>query len=87
MKFGLVLLWTVTVLTPLGILPHGGSYDGSDWRVEVAYYFLFGAYYPPSRYSKPSGWIIGPAYLAVIVMLILFFITYAFQVTIYCINP
>lgn len=82
-----VLMWIVTVLTPLVILPHGSSYGGGIWRVEVAYYFLFGAYFPPSRYSEPSGWIIGPSYLPVIVMLLVFFITYAIQVTIYCMNP
>ena len=73
-KSTLVLLWAVTVLTPLVILPHGISYDGSVWSVEIVYYFLFGAYFPPSLYSEPSGWVSGPAYLVMVVFLLLFFI-------------
>ncbi|MFW9805899.1 MAG: hypothetical protein ACFFFK_04160 [Candidatus Thorarchaeota archaeon] len=85
--FVLVLLWIITTLTPLVILPHGITYSGGVWRIDVAYYFLFGAYFPPSPYSDPSGWISGPNYLVIIMMILLFFIIYAIQVTIYCFKP
>ena len=85
-KFALVLLWAVTLLTPLVILPSFISYDASGWIVEPVYFFLFGSYYPPGGYG-PSGWITGPAYMSVIVFLLLFFIIYAFQVTIYYMKP
>jgi hypothetical protein len=85
--FALVLFWVVTILTPLAILPHGITYDGNVWRIEGAYYYLFGAYFPPSPYSETSGWISGPTYLVAIMMILLFFIIYAIQVTIYCFKP
>ncbi len=87
-KFVLVLMWAVTVLLPLVILPSGISGSDRDgWNVNLVYFFLFGSYYQPSRYHEPSGWISGPGYLLVIVMLLLFFIIYAFQVTLYYMKP
>ncbi len=87
-KSVLVLMWVVTVLTPLAILPSGIS--GSDiygWNVRVVYFFLFGAYYQPSLYSEPSGWMSGPSYIGAIVFLLQFFIIYAILVTLYCMKP
>ena len=87
-KSVLLLMWIVTVLTPLAILP--SEISGSDmygWHVRVVYYFLFGAYFQPSIYSEPSGWISGPSYLGAIVLLLPFFIIYAILVTLYCMKP
>jgi len=81
------MLWCVTVLTPLVISPTSLSYQsGIGWEMEPTYFFLFGAYNPPGG-TEPSGWILGSVYAMIIVMLLLFFIIYALQVTYYCIKP
>ncbi|MDH4212996.1 MAG: hypothetical protein OEV85_03665 [Candidatus Thorarchaeota archaeon] len=86
-KLGLLLLWCVTFLTPLVIGSISLSYQaGIGWEMEPIYYFLFGSYSPPGG-AEPSGWMIGPMYVAVIFMLLLFFVIYALQVTYYCIKP
>ena len=82
MKLGLASMWFVTTLTPLVILPTTVIYDGGRWSVEPTYYFLFGAYNPLGG-ADPSGWITGPIYVMALVTLLLFFIIYAFQVTLY----
>ena len=80
-------MWAVTILTPLVIFPASLSYDsGHGWSFEPMYFFLFGAYNPPGG-SEPSGWMTGPAYLVAIVFLLVFFIIYAFQVTLYYMRP
>lgn len=86
-KLALVLLWGVTVVTPLAIFPASLSYDaGRGWQMDPMYFFLFGAYNPPGG-SVPAGWMSGPVYLLVIMFLLSFFIIYVFQVTIYCMKP
>ncbi|MBY8998210.1 MAG: hypothetical protein KGD60_10785 [Candidatus Thorarchaeota archaeon] len=86
-KFSLFLMWVVTIMTPLVIVPASLSYgSGYGWSFEPAYFFLFGSYNPPGG-AEPSGWMTGPAYLAVVVFLLVFFIIYLFQVTLYCMKP
>jgi hypothetical protein len=86
-KLGLILLWGITILTPLVIFPISLSYQaGVGWEMEPIYCFLIGAYSPPGG-AEPSGWIIGPMYLLVIMTLLFFFIVYALQVSIYCTKP
>ncbi len=86
-KLGLLLFWCVTFLTPLVIGPTFLSYEsGIGWKMEPVYLFLFGAYIPPGT-VEPFGWFIGPMFMIYIVMILLFFIIYALQVTYYCIKP
>jgi hypothetical protein len=74
-------------MSPLVILPVVIEYSsGVGWSAEPMYFFLFGAYNPPGG-AEPSGWISGLNYLQVIMMLLLFFIIYAAQVTIYVRTP
>jgi hypothetical protein len=85
-KLGLLVLWCVTFLTPLVIEPTSLSYQSEiGWEMAPMYFFLFGSY-SPSGGPGPSGWMIGPMYVMIIVMLLLFFIIYALQVTYYCIK-
>jgi hypothetical protein len=80
-------MWVVTILTPLVIVPASLSYNIEyGWSFEPAYFFLFGFYNPPGG-AEPSGWMTGPAYLAVVVFLLVFFIIYAFQVTLFSMRP
>jgi hypothetical protein len=83
-KLGLILLWGITILTPLVLAPTSLTY-GSDtgWQMDYMYMFIFGAYYPPGS-ADLSGWVINPMYLPYIFMLLLFFIIYPVLVTKYC---
>ncbi len=86
-KFGLVLLWIITILTPLVILPTTLTYESNmGWEVDRMYLFIFGAY-DPSGGSGRTGWIIDPMYLPYAAIFLLFFIIYALQVTSYCVSP
>lgn len=86
-KIGLIVLWCITVLTPLVISPAVLTYrSGQGWEMEPMYFFLFGAYNPPGG-AEPSGWIIDPSYFVYIFMFLFFFIVYAALVTNYCMKP
>ena len=85
-KLGLLLLWGITILTPLVIAPTSSTYgSNTGWQVTLAYLFLFGGYFP--AYFPAGGWFIGPMYVIYIVMFLLFFIIYALQVSKYCVRP
>ena len=49
-KLGIIILWCVTIFTPLVIGATVLTYSsGVGWEMDPMYMFLFGAYFPPGR--------------------------------------
>ena len=86
-KLGLIILWCVTLFTPLVIGPTSLTYSSGDgWTIELMYMFIFGMYFP-SGGGGQSGWFINPLYIPYVFMFLTFFIIYPVLVTKYCLNP
>lgn len=87
-KLGIIILWCVTIFTPLVIGATVLTYSsGVGWEMDPMYMFLFGAYFPPGRGGGITGWVINPIYIPYVFISLLFFIIYPILVTKYCMRP